>query len=117
MSMCTVLYHGNTITAALDWAARLRSIARVKPFCIDSPHRSSFESSRRLGAARVTISGRSRYGGSLIGPSPIVKSPVVVCAVGAVVGAAASAVGVRTEDFEISFCGARVAFSVYEHRV
>src|SRR5260221_3772213 len=92
MSMCTVLYHGNTITAALDWAARLRSIARVKPFCIDSPHRSSFESSRRLGAARVTISGRSRYGGSLIGPSPIVKLPLVVCAV-TCAGAAVSAGG------------------------
>src|SRR5258708_24631185 len=96
MSTCTVLYQGKTIIEALDCADRSRSITLVKPFCSDSPHLSSFDSSRRLGAARVTISGRSRYGGSLIGPRPSVKLSLVLCVgVVPVVGVAVSAVGVR----------------------
>src|SRR5580693_445859 len=96
MSTCTVLYQGNTIIDAPDCADRSRSNDLVNPFCSDSPHRSSFDSSRRLAAARVTISGRSRYGGSLIGPRPSVKLSRVL-SVGAVpvAGAEVSAVGVR----------------------
>src|ERR1700686_5013859 len=77
---------------------RVRSCARtcLKLLSSGSAHRSLADNWSRFGPTRVTTSSRSRYSGSLIGPSPIVgldegESPAGAIEFAAVPPAGASA--------------------------